>query len=345
MHQKKILIVEDEVVFGIDLIEKLKNLGYRPDPKVVRHGEKVLEAAQKSKPDLILMGVKLKGKMSGVQAAMLVQDHFNTPVIFTTAFSDVETMETAKKSEAYAFLEKPVKHEDLQVAIKISLYKAEMEQQLKENEILFRTVADFSYDWETLVGPDGDYQYISPSCERISGYTHEQFINDPQLLFNIVHTEDKEHYQSNIETHFNSSKDIHSFEFRIISADRNKKWIEYTCRPVFDQDGQYIGRRENYRDISDRKKTETALKKSVVELQGALDSLRFLKGFIRTCAHCRKIRDDKGHWDNLENYIAKHTEAVFSHGICPTCLEENYGGKIGISKSKKQSKQKKKSKE
>ena len=132
MIQKKIMIVEDEVIFGIDLIEKLENLGYQPDPNIIRYGEGVMDAAQKSKPDLILMDINLKGKMDGIQAAVLVQKHLNIPVIFLTAFSDKETLSNAKKAEPYAFLKKPVKLEDLKITLEIGLYKAKMEKKLKE---------------------------------------------------------------------------------------------------------------------------------------------------------------------------------------------------------------------
>ncbi len=196
MNQKKILVVEDEVIFGIDLIEKLKNSDYLPYPKAIRYAEEVLETAQKYKPDLIIMDIHLKGEMNGIQAALLVQDNLKIPVVFLTAFSDQETLEIVKTAGPYALLRKPVKHADLQIAIEIGLHREKIEKQLKEK---------------------------------------------------------------------------------------------------------------------------------IIELQEALDSIQFLKGFIQMCAHCRNIQDETGCWDNLENYIKNHTGTVFSHGICPTCMDECYG--------------------
>ena len=60
-------------------------------------------------------------------------------------------------------------------------------------------------------------------------------------------------------------------------------------------------------------------------LQKALDEIKTLKGIVPICAHCKKIRDDKGYWNLLESYIEKHSEAEFSHGMCPDCIEEFYG--------------------
>jgi len=77
------------------------------------------------------------------------------------------------------------------------------------------------------------------------------------------------------------------------------------------------------------KKAEDALRekekqqeKLIVKLQEALAEIKTLKGFIPICASCKKIRDDEGYWNQLESYISKHTDAIFSHGICPECAEK-----------------------
>jgi hypothetical protein len=64
------------------------------------------------------------------------------------------------------------------------------------------------------------------------------------------------------------------------------------------------------------------------ELALANDEIKTLKGFIPICANCKKIRDDKGYWNNLEKYISEHTDAKLSHGICPECAEKLYNIQI-----------------
>ena len=59
-------------------------------------------------------------------------------------------------------------------------------------------------------------------------------------------------------------------------------------------------------------------------LQKALDGVKTLSGMIPICANCKKVRDDKGYWDQIETYIHKHSNADFSHGICPECAKELY---------------------
>lgn len=68
----------------------------------------------------------------------------------------------------------------------------------------------------------------------------------------------------------------------------------------------------------------TDILKIQIEHEKACDKIKKLSGLILICSHCKKIRDDQGHWNNLENYISKHSDAVFSHGICYDCTEEYY---------------------
>ncbi len=84
-------------------------------------------------------------------------------------------------------------------------------------------------------------------------------------------------------------------------------------------------------DITDRVAAEEALKeqsarnaRTVEELKDALDHVKTLKGLLPICMHCKKIRDDKGYWDRLEDYITDRTEAEFSHGLCPDCQAKYY---------------------
>lgn len=75
-------------------------------------------------------------------------------------------------------------------------------------------------------------------------------------------------------------------------------------------------------DISDRKRMEEALQEEHRRLQQALDEVRTLSGIVPICSYCKKIRDDAGYWNQVEKYISDHTDARFSHGICPSCYEK-----------------------
>lgn len=78
------------------------------------------------------------------------------------------------------------------------------------------------------------------------------------------------------------------------------------------------------RDITDRKRDEKERIKLIRELQEALAEIRTLKGILPICSYCKKIRDDKGYWEQIEVYIRDHSEAEFTHGLCPECAKKLY---------------------
>ena len=78
------------------------------------------------------------------------------------------------------------------------------------------------------------------------------------------------------------------------------------------------------REMDQRKMHQVRLEKKNEELKNALNEIKVLRGFIPICASCKQIRDDKGYWTQVEEYIAERSEAKFTHGICPDCMERLY---------------------
>jgi DNA repair exonuclease SbcCD ATPase subunit len=92
-----------------------------------------------------------------------------------------------------------------------------------------------------------------------------------------------------------------------------------------DAKGERIGFRGVTRNITEHKRIEEEREKLIGELQKALSEVKKLSGFLPICASCKKIKDDKGYWRQIEAYIRDHSEAEFSHGICPDCKKKLYG--------------------
>jgi PAS domain S-box-containing protein len=130
------------------------------------------------------------------------------------------------------------------------------EDELLQAEQKYRTVADYTFDWEYWKNPDGSFQYVSPSCERISGYTAQDFMKNPSLLHDIIVPEDIDTWNEHRRI---SQKEMKSgaFQFRIQRPDGEIRWIEHACQPVFDHKGNNRGVRASNRDISKRKHYET----------------------------------------------------------------------------------------
>lgn len=148
------------------------------------------------------------------------------------------------------------------------------EEALRLSETKYRIVSDNTYDWEWWFSPEGDFVYVSPSCERVTGHQPHEFLSDVQLLHRIIHPEDRptfEDHHRDVESRFVSGE----VEFRIIRRDGSVRWLAHACQPVFDSAGQYLGRRGSNRDITERKQAEEALKESERQLRFLSSELIF----------------------------------------------------------------------
>ncbi|GAB4538075.1 MAG: hypothetical protein Fur002_00970 [Anaerolineales bacterium] len=139
--------------------------------------------------------------------------------------------------------------------------RKEAEKSLRLSEEKYRTVANFTYNWEAWRDPQGEYQYISPSCQRMTGYTSEEFTSNPNLILEITHPSDlyktREHFS---KASHETQKELPSFDFRIITKSGELRWINHACASVHSQTGVWLGRRESNRDVTIRKRTEEVLR-------------------------------------------------------------------------------------
>ncbi len=131
---------------------------------------------------------------------------------------------------------------------------------LRKSEEKFRTLVDWTYDWEMWVGPDAKIIYTSPSSERITGYRPDEFMSDPELVLKIVHPEDRDSYTEHYFDVHDETNGVMTVEYRVMARDGQEIWIEHVCRPLFGADGRYLGRRISNRDITERKKIEAEIR-------------------------------------------------------------------------------------
>jgi PAS domain S-box len=143
---------------------------------------------------------------------------------------------------------------------------------LAASEEKFRLLADFAYDWEYWISPEGRFVYISPSCERITGYTVDEFTADPGLFGKIVHENDRDRIGSHLAS-ITEKPVHHTEEFRIRKKSGEICWIGHSCHAVYDAGGRWIGRRASNRDITKRREAEEAVKKREEDLHAAYEEL------------------------------------------------------------------------
>lgn len=132
-------------------------------------------------------------------------------------------------------------------------------RELRESEEAYRTVANFTYDWEYWLTPEGKFRYVSPSCERHTGYRAHEFQQDPDLMLRIIHSDDRAQFGTHITSITNVTINTkapteHHADFRILTKNGEERWFEHVCQPVFNEDHIYLGQRATNRDITERQK-------------------------------------------------------------------------------------------
>jgi DNA-binding LytR/AlgR family response regulator len=140
MAKINVLVVEDEAIVSKDIQHSLKKLGYNV-VGAASTGEKAIDMAGNLKPDIILMDIMLKGKLTGIEAAEEIKAAYHLPVIFLTAYADEATLSKAKVTEPYGYIIKPFKEIDIHTSIEMAIYKHSKESEVrKERDFLFSIV-------------------------------------------------------------------------------------------------------------------------------------------------------------------------------------------------------------
>ena len=120
----KILVAEDENIVALNIKKTLESIGYKVTA-VVNNGEDAVKQAEKNKPDLILMDIMLKGLTDGIEAAEIISQKFNIPIVFLTALSDEKTIDRAAFTKPYGYLLKPFTTQEMHTAVENALINFE----------------------------------------------------------------------------------------------------------------------------------------------------------------------------------------------------------------------------
>ena len=200
MAAAKILVVEDERITGEDIKMGLESAGYTV-PSIVSSGEEAIQEVEKFLPDLVLMDIRLNGKMDGIEAAENIRSRFRIPVIYLTAFSDENTIKRAKETQPsgfiikkpFGFLHKPFDDNELQTAIEITLKHHELEKKFSSPDKWIQKMLSTISDAVISTDPQGRINFINSAAEDITGLSEKEALNlELQDLFISLKYDDSE---------------------------------------------------------------------------------------------------------------------------------------------------------
>ncbi|MBI4633324.1 MAG: PAS domain S-box protein [Deltaproteobacteria bacterium] len=201
-----------------------------------------------------------------------------------------------------------------------------MEEELRKSEIRYRriteTITDYIYTVRIRDGRAIETRH-GAGCRIVTGYSEQEFRSDPHLWINMVAVEDRPAVIDQAKGAL-AGKKVSPLEHRIIHKRGVLRWVRNTIVLRYDPQERLHAYDGLIQDITDRKQAEAEREKLIAELQKAMSEVKKLSGFLPICASCKKIRNDEGYWQQIESYIKEHSEAEFSHGMCPDCGKKYY---------------------
>ncbi len=270
MSTARILVVEDEGIVAQSIQNMLNNLGYDVCG-IALTGKAAVRKAGETQPDLVLMDIKLKGDMDGVDAAEQILELFDLPVVFLTAYVDEATLRRAKITQPFGYLLKPFEEQDLHSTIEIALYKSKMDRKLKEREHWFSTVLQSIGDGVIVTDKGGKVTFMNPVAEELSGKKLEKVSGKSMKgNFNITNEE------TVLSKLYNGRKPIdksnlHRINQSVLSKENRKIPIDCNNAPILDDKGSMLGNVLVFRDITERVDAQEELRQSFIKTQRVLE--------------------------------------------------------------------------
>jgi len=203
------------------------------------------------------------------------------------------------------------------------MHKNELDSEvelLRDSERHYRILLDESMDPTFSFFADGTYRYVNEAFARGVGRKTGEIIG--RKIWDVFEKDEADRRYAVVKRVFTEGK-TEEIEVRVPLPSGNTYYLT-TVKPIIDNAGIVETVICTSKNITKRKLAEIALQEEHGKLRKALEEIKILSGLLPICSSCKKIRDDKGYWNQIESYIREHSEAEFSHGICPECATRWY---------------------
>jgi len=281
MEKVRILIVEDEAIIAMEIENQLQSLGYEVT-SIVDTGEKAISKAEADKPDLILMDIRIKGEMDGIDAAEEIRNRFGIPVIFSTAYLDQERIERAKITMPFGYVLKPIQERDLKVTLEMALYVSKVDKERRKNEEWFSTTLKSIGDAVISTDTKGKVTLMNPVAESLTGWNQKDAFGKPlKEIFHIINEETRNLVNNPVENVIRTGNIVGLANHTIlVSKDGREIPIDDSGSPIRNDKGEINGVVLVFRDISERHKAEKALKESESRVRTKLNAVLSPEGDV-----------------------------------------------------------------
>jgi PAS domain S-box-containing protein len=300
----RIMVVEDEAVISMEIQDRLARMGHSVCGTAAS-GAEAVSVATANHPDLILMDVQLRGDVDGVETARKIRSRIEVPVIYLTAFADDRTVERARETEPYGYLIKPFSEKELFAAIEMALYKHSMEARLRESQRQFATTVRCIADCVIVTDTDMKITLMNPSAQSVTGWKEDEALGKRlDEVLKIVDERSLAPFETPVADVLEKRVAMNLLApVLLIRRNGEKVPVEDSAAPMIDDSGRLTGAVMVFRDITERKRAEAAIKtafdtleervrEQTAELRTSLDKLgRAVEGTIQALATMVEARD------------------------------------------------------
>jgi len=264
----RILIVEDESIVAEDIQNSLKSLGYDVS-NIITSGEVVFKEIENNPPDVILMDIVLKGQLSGIDVAEEIKEKSDIPVIYLTAYANMQTLEKAKLTEPYGYMVKPFNIKELQSTLEMALYKSRMEKKLKRRNVWISSVLNSIADGVVATDKQGKITFVNSIAENLIGTKKNKIIGSSiEDILNLGDENTNKAVKNYLSKLLKNKKiDSLSWSANMISKNNFKIPVDSSIAPIITDNDAIEGVVVVFRDVSERKKMEFNLKARNLELE------------------------------------------------------------------------------
>jgi PAS domain S-box-containing protein len=317
------LLVEDSPLDAELLARHLRHNGYDLSHRRVDGAGEFREALSQQKWDIILCDYQMPS--FGVESALAILKELNmdVPFIVVSGAAGEELAVEVMKAGAHDYV---LKYRLARLVPAIERERREVVARRERASALHKVgylAAIVDSTSEAIIGHDiaGSIATWNWGAEQLFGYTAEEALGQS---ISMIFPPDCRASVTQILDALIRGEECAPIETIGLPKAGAPVDLALTISPIKDNDGKVIGVSSIAYNITERKQLEDERKKMIEQLNETLSRVKTLSGLLPICASCKKVRDDHGYWQKLEIFVHEHSEAEFSHSICPDCMETLY---------------------
>lgn len=279
----RILVVEDEALIAEEIQDRLTRMKFQV-VGIEDTGPRAIETAQRARPDLVLMDIRLKGNMDGIDTAAEIRKRLNVPVVYMTAHSDPATLQRAKLTAPFGYILKPIHERELEITIEMAMHRHSLERRLRESELRHAATLRSIGDAVLSTDHDGRVTFMNPVAEALTGWRNTDAQGQPaHLILQLIDEQTQTPVEDPVARVLAAGAPVRLTNPTLL-VDREGMTIpiDDSASPIVDTEGNTLGVVVAFHDIRDRRLAEDALRKAEAELRQVqkLESVGQLAGGV-----------------------------------------------------------------